>query len=59
VFRIPGLGKYFVTSTFNRDYPMIMALILLIALLWGVTYIITDLAYVALDPRVRLGGTMK
>jgi ABC-type dipeptide/oligopeptide/nickel transport system permease component len=59
VFRIPGLGKYFVTSTFNRDYPMIMALILLIALLWGITYILTDLAYVALDPRVRLGGTMK
>jgi ABC-type dipeptide/oligopeptide/nickel transport system permease component len=59
VFRIPGLGKYFVTSTFNRDYPMIMALILLIALLWGVTYILTDLAYVVLDPRVRLGGTMK
>lgn len=59
VFRIPGLGKYFVTSTFNRDYPMIMALILLIALLWGVTYIITDLAYVALDPRVRLGGSMR
>lgn len=58
VFRIPGLGKYFVTSTFNRDYPMIMALILLIALLWGVTYIITDLLYAVLDPRVRLGGTM-
>ncbi len=59
VFRIPGLGKYFVTSTFNRDYPMIMALILLIALLWGVTYIITDLLYAVLDPRVRLGGTMR
>jgi ABC-type dipeptide/oligopeptide/nickel transport system permease component len=27
IFRIPGLGKYFVTSTFNRDYPMIMATI--------------------------------
>ncbi|MEJ5197824.1 MAG: ABC transporter permease [Anaerolineae bacterium] len=59
VFRIPGLGKYFVTSTFNRDYPMIMALMLLIAVLWGITYIVTDLVYVALDPRVRLGGTMK
>jgi ABC-type dipeptide/oligopeptide/nickel transport system permease component len=56
VFRIPGLGKYFVTSTYNRDYPMIMALVLLIALLWGVTYMITDALYTMLDPRVRLGA---
>ncbi len=55
-FRIPGLGKYFVTSTFNRDYPMIMALVLLIAALWGLTYLLTDIAYTWIDPRVRLGG---
>lgn len=56
VFRIPGLGKYFVTSTFNRDYPMIMALVLLIAVLWGVTYLTTDILYTRLDPRIRLGA---
>ena len=28
-FRIPGLGRYFITSTYNRDYPMIMATMLL------------------------------
>ena len=56
VFRIPGLGKFFVTSTFNRDYPMIMALVLLIATLWGVTYLATDLLYTRIDPRVRLGA---
>ena len=56
IFRIPGLGKYFVTSTFNRDYPMVMATVLLIAVLWGITYLLTDLAYTWLDPRVRLGG---
>lgn len=55
-FRIPGLGKYFVTSTFNRDYPMIMALILLIAVLWGVTYLLTDIAYTWVDPRVRFSA---
>lgn len=55
-FRIPGLGKYFVTSTFNRDYPMVMALVLLIAALWGVTYLLTDIVYTWIDPRVRLGG---
>lgn len=54
IFRVPGLGKFFVTSTFNRDYPMIMALVLLIALLWGLTYLATDLIYTRLDPRIRL-----
>jgi ABC-type dipeptide/oligopeptide/nickel transport system permease component len=56
IFRIPGLGKYFVTSTFNRDYPMVMATILLIALLWGLVYLLTDIAYTWVDPRVRLGA---
>lgn len=55
-FRIPGLGRFFVTSTQSRDYPMILALVLLIAVLWGVTYIITDILYTILDPRIRLGG---
>jgi ABC-type dipeptide/oligopeptide/nickel transport system permease component len=54
IFRIPGLGKFFVTSTFNRDYPMIMALVLLIAVLWGITYLLTDILYTLIDPRVRL-----
>jgi peptide/nickel transport system permease protein len=56
IFRIPGLGRYFVTSTFNRDYPMIMATVLLIALLWGLVYLLTDILYTRLDPRVRLGA---
>ena len=56
IFRIPGLGKYFVTSTFNRDYPMVMATVLLIALLWGLVYLATDIVYTRLDPRVRLGA---
>ncbi|MCL4862673.1 MAG: ABC transporter permease [Caldilineaceae bacterium] len=56
IFRIPGLGKYFVTSTFNRDYPMVMATVLLIAVLWGITYLLTDIIYTRVDPRVRLGA---
>ncbi len=55
-FRIPGLGRYFVTSTTNRDYPMIMATILLVALLWGLTYLLSDILYTIVDPRVRLTG---
>lgn len=54
-FSVNGLGKYFVTSVFGRDYPMIMALFLLIAFLWSLTYLISDLAYTWVDPQVRLG----
>jgi peptide/nickel transport system permease protein len=56
VFRIPGLGRFFVTSTLTRDYPMILALVLLIAVLWGITYLLTDILYTVLDPRIRLTG---
>lgn len=55
-FRIPGLGSFFVTSTFTRDYPMIMATMLLAAGLWGITYLVTDILYTVIDPRVRLTG---
>ncbi len=57
-FGIPGLGKFFVTSIFSRDYPMIMACVLLIAFFWSITYLITDLLYSVIDPRIRVGGGM-
>jgi ABC-type dipeptide/oligopeptide/nickel transport system permease component len=56
VYGIPGLGKFFVTSIFNRDYPMIMGLVLLVAFFWGLTYLITDILYTVIDPRVRISG---
>jgi peptide/nickel transport system permease protein len=54
-FGIPGIGRFFVQSTFNRDYPLIMALVLLVAAVWGLMYLLTDILYVLLDPRIRLG----
>jgi ABC-type dipeptide/oligopeptide/nickel transport system permease component len=54
MFRVPGLGRFFVESVLRRDYPMIMALMLLIAVLWGLVYLMTDLVYTWLDPRVKL-----
>jgi ABC-type dipeptide/oligopeptide/nickel transport system permease component len=57
IFRIPGIGSYFASSALNRDYPMILALTLLIAVLWGLTYLLTDLLYTLLDPRIRLVGS--
>jgi peptide/nickel transport system permease protein len=55
-FALPGLGAYFTTASLHRDYPLIMALVLMVAVLWGTLYIISDIAYAVLDPRVRLDG---
>jgi len=55
IFRVPGLGKFFVTSILGRDYPMIMALLLLVAVVWSLVYLLTDILYTIVDPRVRLG----
>jgi ABC-type dipeptide/oligopeptide/nickel transport system permease component len=52
VFRIPGMGKFWVTSIAKHDYPVIIALVLLWALLISLTYLITDILYVFADPRV-------
>lgn len=54
IFRVPGLGKFFVTSILARDYPMIMALMLLVAVVWSLVYLVTDILYTVVDPRVRL-----
>jgi len=54
VFSVPGLGRFFTTSALTRDYPMVMAMAMMIALLWGVMYIISDVLYAIIDPRVRL-----
>lgn len=54
-FAIPGIGRFFTTSAQQRDYPMILAMVLLVAFLWGFTYLISDILYGVADPRVRLG----
>lgn len=54
IFRVPGLGKFWVTSTFERDYPMIIGLVMLWAILISITYFVTDLLYAFIDPRIRV-----
>ncbi len=52
-FGIPGMGKYFVTSITNRDYPVIMGTILLYAIFLVIANLIVDITYAYLDPRIR------
>ena len=53
-FGIPGIGRHFVTSIFDRDYPVIMGVFMLVAVLFGLTYFISDILYTWADTRVRL-----
>ena len=53
IFGIPGMGKYFVTSITNRDYPVIMGTILLYAIFLVIANLAVDLTYAYLDPRIR------
>jgi oligopeptide transport system permease protein len=54
IFNLPGLGKFFVMSALQRDYPVVMGMVILYAGLIVVLNLLTDLLYAALDPRVRL-----
>ncbi len=53
IFSIPGMGRYFITSISNRDYPIIMGTTLLFAIFLVVANIIVDITYAWLDPRIR------
>lgn len=55
MFGIPGLGKYFVQSIYNRDYPLIMGTTMFYAALLVGLNLLVDLAYTLVDPRIRLG----
>jgi ABC-type dipeptide/oligopeptide/nickel transport system permease component len=53
IFRVPGMGRFFVLSMTGRDYPMIMAVILTYGAFLAVMNLVVDLLYGALDPRIR------
>ncbi|MBR1471542.1 MAG: ABC transporter permease [Lachnospiraceae bacterium] len=55
VFNIPGLGRILLTSISHRDYPVVEAVILLIAFVVVLMNFIVDLLYRRLDPRMRKG----
>ena len=56
IFAIPGLGQYFVTSIYNRDYTVILGVTIFYSIIIIVLNMIVDLIYPFLDPRIKLGG---
>ena len=53
IFRVPGMGQFFVLSMTGRDYPMIMGVVLLYGAFLALMNLVVDLLYGALDPRIR------
>ncbi len=56
MFRVPGMGAYFVSSIRTRDYQLEMALMLMLTVMFCLAYLISDILYAWLNPRIRFGG---
>lgn len=54
IFAVPGIGRAFVTSITNRDYPLIMGTTIILAVLIVVMNLISDILYKIADPRITL-----
>lgn len=54
IFALPGIGRYFVQSVGNRDYPTIMGVTIFYSVILLIMMLIVDISYGFLDPRVRL-----
>jgi ABC-type dipeptide/oligopeptide/nickel transport system permease component len=53
VFSYPGIGRLLARSIFERDYPVVQGLILLIAMIYVVVNLLVDVVYSLIDPRIR------
>lgn len=52
VFRVPGIGKFFVQSSFNRDYTLIVGVVIVFSVILVIMNFIVDILYALLDPRI-------
>ena len=53
ILGIPGVGNFIIESIFNRDYPVIMAVFLIISSVFVIAILLSDIAYSIVDPRIR------
>ena len=54
IFAVPGIGRQFVSSITNRDYPMIMGTTIVLACLIVIMNLVSDILYKVVDPRINL-----
>lgn len=56
VFALPGMGRLALYAIYQRDYPVIQGIVLVIATIFVLVNLLTDLIYASVDPRIRLDG---
>ena len=56
VYRIPGLAENFVKPALNRDYPMVIGVVVVYAAILVLLNLVVDIVYTLLDPRVSIDG---
>jgi peptide/nickel transport system permease protein len=56
IFAIPGMGQLFYSSTLSRDYPTIMGILVIGAVLTLIGNLLADISYALVDPRIRIKG---
>lgn len=56
IFAIPGMGQLFYSSAMARDYPTIMGILIIGAVLTLIGNLIADVSYALVDPRIRVSG---
>lgn len=56
VFRVPGMGSMLVDAIQTKDFPVVQASVMVLALLFVLVNTVVDLSYAYLDPRIRRGG---
>jgi len=54
VFALPGMGRLSLYAIYQRDYPIIQAIVMIVATIFVLVNLITDIAYALADPRIRL-----
>jgi oligopeptide transport system permease protein len=56
IFSIPGMGEQFVRSIFDKDFPVIMGTTILFSVFFVTAYLVQDILYGIIDPRIRVAG---
>ncbi|MGC6174916.1 ABC transporter permease [Lacrimispora sp. 38-1] len=56
VFSIPGMGRYYIEAVQGRDIPIVLAGTTFYAIITVITMLITDILYVIVDPRIKIGA---
>ncbi len=53
IFSIPGVGSYMITGVNQRDMPVVLGCVIVLAFLFSLTMLVCDLLYTVIDPRLK------